>query len=218
MIGEWLVEISSEIIFRYTSLTSGMRILEIGPGLGIFADICLKRNIEYYAVEPNQQMASALEKKGIKVIRAIVPPLPEFKMTFDAVVMIQVLEHMDTMRDAIHITQQIWRVLKPGGKLIISSPDYLNLRLNFFNCDFSHNYVTTHRRVKGLLINAGFSSFKHFYLSGPFSGFLCILISAVASRLPFGILNALFPDNEIFHRFYKLQLSFSRSILVIGTK
>ena len=29
---------------------------------------------------------------------------------------------------------------------VISSPDYLNLRLNFFNCNFSHSYITTRRR------------------------------------------------------------------------
>ena len=217
-IGMWLSRVSSEIIFRYAGLTEGMNVLEIGPGLGAFADVCIKRSIEYYAVEPNRQMADELEAKGVEVNRVIVPPLPEFNRTFDAVVMIQVLEHMDTMSSALQIVQQIWHVLKPGGKIIVCSPDYMNLRINFFDCDFSHNFVTTRRRLDELLFSAGFRTVSSCYLSGPISGFLCILLSAFVSRLPFGILSALFPDSKLLYRLYRLQLKFSRSVLIVGER
>ncbi len=59
--GMWLVKALSRRIFRYAEIASGTNILEIGPGRGVFADICLEKGIEYCAVEPNQQMAASLE-------------------------------------------------------------------------------------------------------------------------------------------------------------
>jgi SAM-dependent methyltransferase len=215
--GTKLVKALSLRIFRYTKIGSGS-ILEIGPGRGVFADICLEKGIEYCAVEPNEQMATSLEKRGANVIRAMVPPLPEIDRSFDTVVMINVMEHMSSMPDALQITQQIREVLKPGGKFVICSPDYLNWRHNFFNCDFSHNYVTTRRRLRQLLLNAGFKNIKSCYLSGPLTGFVCILITALVSRLPFGMLNAMFPNNKVFYKLYKIQLTFLRKVLILGEK
>ncbi len=215
--GTKLVKALSLRIFRYTKIGSGS-ILEIGPGRGVFADICLEKGIEYCAVEPNEQMATSLEKRGANVIRAMVPPLPEIDRSFDTVVMINVMEHMSSMPDALQITQQIREVLKPGGKFVICSPDYLNWRHNFFNCDFSHNYVTTRRRLRQLLLNAGFKNIKSCYLSGPLTGFVCVLITGLVSRLPFGMLNAMFPNNKVFYKLYKIQLTFLRKVLILGEK
>ncbi|MBA7648673.1 hypothetical protein ES703_56461 [subsurface metagenome] len=216
--GMRLVKALSRRIFRYAEIASGTNILEIGPGRGVFADICLEKGIEYCAVEPNQQMAASLEKRGANVIRAMVPPLPAIDKEFDAVVMLAVMEHMNSMQDALQLTQQIREVLKPRGKFVICSPDYLNWRHNFFNCDFSHNYVTTRRRLKQLLVNAGFENIKSCYLSGPLTGFLCFLVTALVSRLPFSLFNGLFPDNKVFYKLYKIQLTFLRKVLILAEK
>jgi SAM-dependent methyltransferase len=163
-------------------------------------------------------MAASLEKRGANVTRAMVPPLPDLAKEFDVVVMINAMEHMNSMQDALQLTGQIRDVLKPEGKLVICSPDYLNLRHNFFNCDFSHNYVTTRRRLRQLLLSAGFENIKSCYLSGPLTGFVCIIVSALVSRLPFGMLNAWFPDNKVFYKLYKIQLTFSRKVLILARK
>ena len=216
--GMRLVKALSRRIFRYAEIASGTNILEIGPGRGVFADICLEKGIEYCAVEPNEQMAASLEKRGANVIRAVVPPLPEIDKSFDTVVMINVMEHMNSMQDALQISRQINQILKPKGKFVICSPDYLNWRHNFFNCDFSHNYVTTRRRLKQLLVNAGFENIKSCYLSGPLTGFVCFLVTALVSRLPFGLLNAMFADSKLCYKLYKMQLTFLRKVLILGEK
>ncbi len=215
-IGSWMTKSYANKIFKYADISPSGKVLEIGPGRGIFADICLQHRFEYYAIEPNEQMASALEQKGAKIIRTLVPPLPKLEKQFDAVVMVAVMEHMNSMQDALQICQQIKNVLTPKGKFIICSPDYLNWGKHFFNCDFSHSFVTTRRRLKQLLLNAGFTKIKNCYLSGPFSGVIGVIISIPAARLPFGLLNAWFPDNIIFHKLYKLQLTFSRKVLISG--
>lgn len=217
-IGSWITVAFSKKISAYVKIEPHQSVLEIGPGRGVFADICLEKGIEYFAVEPNEQMAASLEKRGANVVRAMVPPLPDLAKEFDVVVMINAMEHMNSMQDALQLTGQIRDVLKPEGKLVICSPDYLNLRHNFFNCDFSHNYVTTRRRLRQLLVNTGFKNMKSCYLSGPLSGFLCFLVTALVSRLPFGLLDGLFPDSKVFYKLYKIQLTFSRKVLILGEK
>jgi len=205
-------------IFKYAGIEKGQSVLETGPGRGVFADACLKAGAEYYAVEPNRQMAESLEKRGANVVCAMAPPLPEMDRQFDFAVMINVMEHMNSMQDALQITQQIREVLKPKGKFVICSPDYLNYRHNFFNCDFSHSYVTTRRRLKQLLVSGGFNNIRSCYLSGPISGIIGMLISVIISRMPFGFLNGAFPNSKIFHKLYKMQLTLSRKVLILGEK
>jgi SAM-dependent methyltransferase len=217
-IGEWFVTALARKIFRYAQIAPGGRVLEIGPGRGDFADICLKEGLEYSAIEANRQMAEALQKKGAGVVLALVPPLPLLEKEFDAVVMINVMEHMNSTQDALAITRQIRQVLKPKGKLVICSPDYLNWRHNFFNCDFSHAYVTTRRRLDQLLVNGGFGGTRSCHLCGPISGLLCFILTPLVSRLPFGLLNAMLPNNKVFHKLYKAQLTFSRKVLIVGEK
>jgi SAM-dependent methyltransferase len=216
--GMRLVRALARKIFDYAEIAPGQRVLEIGPGRGDFADICLERGVEYSAIEANRQMAESLEKRGANVVRAMVPPLPALDKTFDVVIMINVMEHMNGMENALQITQQIRDVLKPGGKFVICSPDYLNWRRNFFNCDFSHNYVTTRRRLKQLLTNSGFSHTRNCHLCGTLTGFPCFFISALVSRLPFGILNAMFAESKVFYKLYKIQLTFMRKVLIVGQK
>ena len=211
-----LVRALARKIFAYAGIAPGQSVLEIGPGRGDFADICLERGVEYSAIEANRQMAESLEKRGANVVRAMVPPLPALDKTFDAVIMINVMEHMNSMENALQITRQIRDVLKPEGKFVICSPDYLNWRRNFFNCDFSHNYVTTRRRLKQLLINGGFSQTRNCHLCGTLTGIPCFFISALVSRLPFGILNAMFAESKFFYKLYKIQLTFMRKVLIVG--
>jgi SAM-dependent methyltransferase len=203
-------------IFDFAGVTRGQRVLEIGPGRGVFADLCLSSGVEYAAIEANQAMADSLRSRGAEVAEARVPPLPPLNRKFDFVVMINVMEHMNDMRDALQLAQQIREHLAPGGRLVVCSPDYLNLRAHFFNCDFSHNYVTTQRRLAQLFISAGYGGTRSSYVAGPFSGAVAVLVAAFAARLPFGMFHAWFPGSRLFSKLYKVQLSLSRKVLIVG--
>ncbi len=203
-------------ILAFADVAPGGSVLEIGPGRGEFAELCFGRKLEYHAVEPNAGLAESLRSKGANVVCARVPPLPALDRKFDLAVMINVMEHMSSLEQALDISCQIRQVLNPGGKFLIHCPDYLSWRLNFFNCDFSHNYVTTRRRLDQLLVNAGYEGIRSRYMSGPFIGPGAVVLAAFASRMPFGALEALFPRCPICSRLYKLQLTLSRRVLILG--
>jgi hypothetical protein len=48
------------------------------------------------------------------------------------------------------------RVLRPGGLLFVVVPDYLKERGFFWDIDYTHNFITTERRVRQLLYDGGF--------------------------------------------------------------
>lgn len=207
---------ASERIFGFADVAPGSRVLEIGPGRGEFAELCLERKMEYHAIEPNAGLAESLHSRGANVVCARVPPLPALDRKFDLVVMVNVMEHMNGLEQALDTASQVRAVLNPGGKFLIHSPDYLSWRLHFFNCDFSHNYVTTCRRLDQLLVNAGYRDIQSRYMSGPFVGPAAVFLSAFVSRMPFGALEALFPRCRLCARLYKLQLTFSRRVLILA--
>ena len=217
-LGSWLVAKTQKQIFDFAQLKRGNSVLEIGPGRGVFANICLSEGVDYWAIEPNERMAQALKEQGANVIQAIVPPVPDMERRFDAVVMINVMEHMNSMQDALQVSREVRGVLKPKGKFVICSPDYVNWRYHFFLSDFSHNYVTTWRRIQGLLINAGFEEVVGGYQSGPFRGVMCLLVSALTPWLPFGYLTVIFPKSKLLRKLYKLQTPFLRKALILGEK
>jgi len=215
-LGAGLVRRASRRILEFADVTPGASILEIGPGRGELAELCLERRLDYHAIEPNPQLAASLRAKGASVVCARVPPLPALDRKFDLVVMVNVMEHMNGMEQALEISCRIKSILNSGGKFLIHSPDFLSWRSHFFNCDFSHNYVTTRRRLDQLLMNAGYENIRSCYMSGPFCGPGSLLLSAVASRLPFGWFDAVFPHCPVFGRLYKVQLTFSRRVLILG--
>jgi SAM-dependent methyltransferase len=217
-LGSWIVHQMALRVYDCAQIKEGHRVLEIGAGKGYFAKICFEKEINYSAIEPNVHMARALESQNARVYRNLVPPLPEMDGMFDRVVMINVMEHMDTMTAALSVAEQVHGILNPGGRFVIVAPDYVNWRFRFFQGDFSHNYVTTLKRLRGLLMSAGYDTIQGKYQCAHLQGLLAILISAMAGCLPFGTLNALFPDNKILQKLYKLQTALLRRILIFGEK
>jgi ubiquinone/menaquinone biosynthesis C-methylase UbiE len=217
-IGDKLVNYIFRKLFNRLNIKKSDRVLEIGPGRGVFADICLENGVEYWAIEPNEKMAESLEKRGVKIIRSTVPPIPALPVKFNAVVMIHVLEHMDTMTAALDTARGINGLLENGGKFLICSPDFLGIGKYFFLGDFSHNYVTSYRRLHQLLISAGFKKISGYYTSGPFTGLPGFIISFLARCLPFVWLGSLIPDNKIILKAYEAQITFLRNIVVIAEK
>ncbi len=74
----------------------------------------------------------------------------------DVVYADQVLEHMNGIEQAREFTAEALRVLRPGGVLFVVVPDYLKERTFFWDVDYTHNFVTTERRVRQLFNDGGF--------------------------------------------------------------
>ena len=129
---------------------------EIGPGHGTLGELAVKDGWQYTAIEASPLLMEVLKKKGLNVIAAWTPPMPMADASADVVYADQVLEHMRGIDDARQFTAEALRSLKPGGVFFVVVPDYLKERQFFWDVDYTHNFVTTERRVRQLLYDGGF--------------------------------------------------------------
>ncbi len=90
--------------------------VEIGVGTGRFAEpLGIK-----IGVEPSDRMAEIARKRGISVIKGIAEDLPFPDSSFDFALMVTTICFVD---DPIKAISEAYRILKPGGRLIIGYVD-----------------------------------------------------------------------------------------------
>lgn len=131
-------------------------LLEIGPGSGSLAAAAVIAGWRYRGVEASPVLAANLRSRRFQVTEAWVPPIPAADHSCDVVYADQVLEHMSGIDAAREFVTEALRALRPGGVAVFVVPDYLKERAFFWDVDYTHNFVTTERRVRQLLDDSGF--------------------------------------------------------------
>ncbi len=129
---------------------------EIGPGHGTLGEQAVAAGWRYTAVEASPILIDVLRGKGLHVIQSWTPPIPVPDASADVVYADQVLEHMSGIDGARQFTAEAFRALRPGGVFFVVVPDYLKERTFFWDVDYTHNFVTTERRVRQLFNDGGF--------------------------------------------------------------
>jgi SAM-dependent methyltransferase len=152
--------------------------LEIGPGQGSLAMAAVAAGWQYRAMEASEILIEQLRAKGLEVIEGWAPPILADAASTDVVYADQVLEHMSGIDAARAFVAEARRVLKPGGTLFVVVPDYLKERTFFWDVDYTHNFVTTERRVKQLLYDGGFEVREIVRSIGAATGFKRDLLAA----------------------------------------
>ena len=98
-------------------------VLELGCGEGRGIDIILKRSKSFTAIDKISEVTERLSRKypNEKFISSSFPPLKNIEdESFDTLISFQVIEHIKN--DKLFI-KEIHRILKPGGKALISTPN-----------------------------------------------------------------------------------------------
>lgn len=153
---------------------------EIGPGHGTLGELAVADGWDYTAIEASPVLMNVLRKKGLNVIPAWTPPMPMADASADVVYADQVLEHMRGIDDARQFTAEALRSLKPGGIFFVVVPDYLKERQFFWDVDYTHNFVTTERRVRQLFNDGGFQTVHVERAIGMATGITRDLLAAAA--------------------------------------
>src|SRR5207249_5228459 len=137
------------------------RLLEIGCFRGVFADRIRAAGWDVTGLEPEiSGLRHAREKYGLKVVHGILPH-PELEPnSFDAVVMLHVIEHMP---DPAANVREIRKLIKPGGILVVETLRFDSLMFKILgrrersigNCN-GHIYFFTVPTLTSLLEKQGF--------------------------------------------------------------
>lgn len=105
-------------------LPENAQVLEVGCGLGFFGE-SITRDFDYHAIDISEEAIQfAKEQLGLQNVAigdAYQLEYPDNQ--FDAVVSFDVVEHLNTPKK---FTDEAFRVLKPGGIVLISTPNPLS--------------------------------------------------------------------------------------------
>jgi len=97
------------------------RLLDVGCGNGRFAAAMQDRGWTVRGTDFDPKAAeNAMNTHGIQVDIGDLRELAYASESFDAVTLRHVIEHV---RDPVEIVQECWRILKPGGRLVMVTPN-----------------------------------------------------------------------------------------------
>jgi SAM-dependent methyltransferase len=98
-------------------------VLEVGCGEGRGVDLILPKAKSFTGIDKIQEVVDSLKTKYPKgnFKQMVIPPFASLPDNhFDVVVSFQVIEHI---KDDLGYLKEIYRVLKPGGKALITTPN-----------------------------------------------------------------------------------------------
>jgi 2-polyprenyl-3-methyl-5-hydroxy-6-metoxy-1,4-benzoquinol methylase len=126
--GKYRAEERFDFISNAIGMQPGMKVLELGFGTGFWSRQFGRLDIELTAIDISPALCERAKLLGqedgmkidFRVENAMDTSFPD--ETFDAVIGISVLHHLDPDR----ALEEIFRILKPGGRMAFSEPNFLN--------------------------------------------------------------------------------------------
>jgi 2-polyprenyl-3-methyl-5-hydroxy-6-metoxy-1,4-benzoquinol methylase len=121
--------------------TSKGSLLDIGAGIGAFANHMEKQGWRVTGIEPDE--GARLQAKKLFDIElqptAALPQLPAG--SFDAITLWHVLEHVQSLHEYV---EQLKNLLKPNGRIVIAVPNYSSLDAHLYGNDWAAYDVPRH--------------------------------------------------------------------------
>jgi 2-polyprenyl-3-methyl-5-hydroxy-6-metoxy-1,4-benzoquinol methylase len=127
---------------------SGSKILDIGAGIGTFAQKISRKGYTVHCIEPDSEQSKQIEKTGLPV-NASIEDIAD--SSTDYIYSLNVLEHIENDMDAL----KLWtKKLKPGGTVLVYVPAF---KILFSSFDKSVGHYRRYRKktLIDCFLNAG---------------------------------------------------------------
>ena len=145
--------LAAYLIDRF-ALKAGDRFLEIGCGRGDFLLAFRDAGLNCSGVDREIGSVELLADLDVRQCDVSKQPLPFKDETIDIVYHKSLIEHL---YNPTHLTKETYRVLRPGGPVIILTPDWVS-QMDVFYEDFTHSRPYDRNALRDLLEVGGFSN------------------------------------------------------------
>jgi len=121
-LGSLVDQVEKELVLNLAEVKPGEEVLDLGCGTGNYSFWLAGKKLQVTGVDISDNMLDIARKKAgrenvdINFVKSDIEDLPFKDNTFDLVVSVTVFEFL-TNPEAV--AREAWRVLKPGGKLVI---------------------------------------------------------------------------------------------------
>jgi SAM-dependent methyltransferase len=149
----WYAGRRRQVVERLPRATASDRwALDLGAGSGGNSPLLVDAGYRTIALEHDPVAAAVTHDRGIDVVRADAHDLPFPDAAFDVVLACDVLEHLSDDKAA---TAELYRVLKPGGTLLLTVPADPRL-WSVHDVALSHHRRYTRDSLRSVLEGGGF--------------------------------------------------------------
>lgn len=171
-----------EWISRYINISGKLKVLDIGSGAGWYSMYLASKGCDVVAIDKNPLFQ---EKENLKIIRADLESkidLPD--ETFDCILAWDIIEHLEKEEQII---KEIFRLLKKGGRLLMSVPNADDSMIADKYLTYCHFKDKTHKReytdeeVKRKFAQVGFTVLKVAPTGG--DGYPYIILNFIENKL-----------------------------------
>lgn len=111
----------TERVLKFLAPQHEHRILDVGGGTGRVSALLRDRARQVVVLDESHKMlAKAREKGGLGLARGLSEQMPFADGSFERILMVDTMHHVI---DQAQTARELWRVLAPGGLLVIKEPD-----------------------------------------------------------------------------------------------
>lgn len=214
------IRAKNELVYNLLDrhVRGGSPVLELGVGKGWFAAVCQKHGHPYQGVEASEEQCLALRSGGLEVTCGQVPPIPVeapgggFGLIYSA----HLLEHLPGGHTVHELLTDCARLAGENGIVAMLFPDAMAMGRHFWNCDYTHTFPTTERRVAQAMADAGLEVTAVHRLCGHYTGGMRLFARMASRPLVLRAAQTLARSPERQDLFYRGWMYLQQDILLVA--
>ena len=148
-------KLTSYLLNRF-DMKQGIKLLEVGCGRGDFLEAFQELGVDCCGIDLCESAVQNFEHLQIKEVDVSKDPFPFEDNIFDIVYHKSLIEHLYSPD---HLMRETYRVLRPNGRVIILTPDWVS-QMKVFYEDFTHCRPYDVSSLSDVLQVYGFSEIK----------------------------------------------------------